>query len=111
MRRYQISVDSDLCYTPIRRRYFGLAPSNPRLSSQRLREDFMDWYMNVYLRQQEDFLWQEVCRLISSMIVYISRSFLAYFIISFIPAAAHQAESNDVITKCNQSPTDLFSLH
>jgi hypothetical protein len=64
-----MTVTGDLCYTPIRRRYFGLAPSNSRLSSERLREDFINWYMNVYLRQQEDFLWQQVGRLMLSMMV------------------------------------------
>ena len=76
-----MTVTGDLCYTPIRRRYYGLAPSNPRLSRERLREDFINWYMNVYLRQQEDFLWQQVGWLMLSMMVGGDMGWLVHFLL------------------------------
>lgn len=53
-----VSVKSHLSYTPSRRRYFGLAPPNPQLYNRRLRKDYIDWYMNVYM--EEDVSWEWV---------------------------------------------------
>jgi len=58
MIRQAASVNSDFVYTPIYRRYFGLTPPNPRLYNRRLRKDYIDWYMNVYL--EEEFHWERV---------------------------------------------------
>ena len=51
-------VKSQFCYTPRRRRYFGLTPPNPRFYNRRLHKDYIDWYMNVYL--EEDSSWEYV---------------------------------------------------
>jgi hypothetical protein len=40
------------------RRYFGLTPPNPRLFNLRLLEDYIDWYINVYL--EEELPWHPV---------------------------------------------------
>lgn len=57
-----VCLKSHFLYTPSRRRYFGLTPPNPQLYNRRLRKDYIDWYMNVYL--EEDFslewVWQWV---------------------------------------------------
>jgi hypothetical protein len=43
---------------PVYRHYFGLTPPNPRLDNPRLLNDYIDWYMNVYINEEEEFSWQ-----------------------------------------------------
>ncbi len=48
--------------------YFGVTPPNPRFYNRRLlrlHNDYIDWYMNVYLK--EDFPWEQVYRLIDNI--------------------------------------------
>ncbi|CAF1453583.1 unnamed protein product [Adineta ricciae] len=37
-----MTVNSQFCYSPMYRRYFGLTPPNPRLCNHRLLEDYME---------------------------------------------------------------------
>jgi hypothetical protein len=41
------------------RRYFGLTPPNPRLCNPRLLEDYIDWYVNVYMEEELPWQWVE----------------------------------------------------
>lgn len=71
-----VSVKSHLFYTPSRRRYFGWTPPNPQLYNRRLRKDYIDWYMNVYL--EEDFSWEWVCHYVNHW-KYSDIRFFLYF--------------------------------
>ena len=52
-----VTGHSDFVYTPMYRRYFGLSPPNPALCNPRLLEDYIDWYMNVYLEEELGWHW------------------------------------------------------
>ena len=47
-----VSANSVFFHSRVYRRYFGLTPPNPRLCNPRLLEDYIDWYMNVYLEEE-----------------------------------------------------------
>jgi hypothetical protein len=51
------SASSQFFCTPMYRRYFGLASSNPRLFNPRLLEDYIDWYINVYMEEELPWQW------------------------------------------------------
>jgi hypothetical protein len=51
------SANSQFFYTPLYRRYFGLTPPNPRLCNPRLLEDYIDWYINVYMEEELPWQW------------------------------------------------------
>ena len=55
-----MTVNSSFYYTPMSRRYFGLTPPDPQLYNRRFRKDYIDWYMNVYLAEEEEFPWERV---------------------------------------------------
>ena len=46
------------------RRYFGLTPPNPGLCNPRLLEDYIDWYMNVYLEEELPWDWVRMATMI-----------------------------------------------
>lgn len=49
------SASSGFFYSPMYRWYFGHTPPNPRLNNPRLLEDYIDWYMNIYLQEEHIF--------------------------------------------------------
>ncbi|CAF3992217.1 unnamed protein product [Adineta steineri] len=51
-----ITANTQFFYSPMYRRSFGLTPPNPRLCNPRLLEDYIDWYINVYM--EKDFPWE-----------------------------------------------------
>ena len=53
-----MTANSQFFYSPMFRRYFGLTPPNPRLYNPRLLEDYIDWYINVYM--EEELPWSSV---------------------------------------------------
>ena len=74
--RQPVSANSDFFYTPVYRHYFGMTPPNPRLHNPRLMEDYIDWYMNVYL--EEELPWQWV-RKRSYNVEYVNISWFCIF--------------------------------
>ncbi|CAF1211950.1 unnamed protein product [Rotaria sordida] len=42
------------------RRYFGLTPPNLRLCNPRSLEDYIDWYINVYMEEELPWQWINV---------------------------------------------------
>jgi hypothetical protein len=48
---------SSFFYSPMYRRYFALTPPNPRLNNSRLLEDYIDWYINVYMEEELPWQW------------------------------------------------------
>ncbi|CAF1511069.1 unnamed protein product [Adineta ricciae] len=48
-----MTANSQFYYSPMYRRYFGLTPPNPQLCNPRLLEDYIDWYINVYMEEEE----------------------------------------------------------
>ncbi|CAF1416181.1 unnamed protein product [Adineta ricciae] len=55
-----VSANSQFFYSPMYRRYFGLTPPNPRLNNPRLLEDYIDWYINVYMEEEIPWQWIDV---------------------------------------------------
>ncbi len=53
-----MTINNEFFYMPVYRHYFGLTPPNPRLDNPRLLNDYIDWYMNVYINEEEEFSWQ-----------------------------------------------------
>jgi hypothetical protein len=51
--------NTEIFYTPVYRHYFAYTPPNPRLDNPRLLNDYIDWYMNVYI-DEEELPWQWV---------------------------------------------------
>ncbi len=54
-----MTMNNEFLYMPVYRHYFALTPPNPQLDNPRLLNDYIDWYMNVYL-EEEEFSWQLV---------------------------------------------------
>ena len=55
--RLYVTANSHFTYSPMYRRYFGLTPPNPRLYNPRLLEDYIDWYINVYMAEELPWQW------------------------------------------------------
>ncbi|CAF1252274.1 unnamed protein product [Didymodactylos carnosus] len=50
--RLPVTANSEFFYSPMYRHYFGLTPPNPRLCNPRLLENYIDWYLNVYMEEE-----------------------------------------------------------
>jgi hypothetical protein len=73
-----VSASSQFFYSPMYRRYFGLTPPNPRLCNPRLLEDYVDWYMNVYL--EEELPWHSVISQIENVNIHHVNMFVFFFV-------------------------------
>ncbi len=73
--RQLVTANSQFFYSPMYRRYYGLTPPNPQLCNPRLLEDYIDWYINVYM--EEELPWQWVRRS-SFNIEYVNLWYLFY---------------------------------
>ncbi len=60
---------------PMYRRYFGLTPTNLRLSNSRLLGDYIDWCINVYL--EEELPWHSVKS--KRVLTFIKLTYILFF--------------------------------
>ena len=72
-----------------------MTPPNPRLFNPRLLEDYIDWYMNVYL-EEEELPWQWVGKpRLFAFNIFILNSLLYPFQISVGNAAERKRQSEE----------------
>ena len=62
-----VTANSQFFYSPMYRRYFGMTPPNPSLNNPRLLEDYIDWYINVYLEEELPWSWVRIHRYSSAI--------------------------------------------
>ncbi|CAF1146399.1 unnamed protein product [Didymodactylos carnosus] len=55
-----VTANGEFFYSPMYRRYFGFTPPNPQLNNPRLLEDYIDWYINVYMEEELPWSWIDV---------------------------------------------------
>ena len=72
--------------------YFSHTPPNPRLNNPRLLEDYIDWYLNVYL--QEEHIFHSVMNAVMSLIFLLS-----YFLYPFSSILVHSTNDDNVMNR------------